>query len=161
MADTIREQVIQALKGLVEHITAVNGYNTNVGNAVYRGLVNADMESTGALSFIFPGQDAAEPHMGAQILTMPVEVAAIHSLWTKDNDGNIVSYNASILGEEILGDLIRAVVGGRDDINIIEDLAYTGGGISDYPAPEDQVLWVQANFEVVYAITIGDPYSQP
>jgi len=163
MADTIREQIIQDLKAQVEKINTENGYNTNIGSLVVRGLAleEVTIEDTPAFSFLFPGAETTEKEMGVYLITMPVEIDAVHTLWTTDTDGNLTSYNASVLGEQILGDLIQGVIGNRSSVIKADEIAYTGGGIEDYPGPEDQVLWVRTAFDVRFAITIGDPYSQP
>ena len=152
MADTIRELIIQDLVAQLETLTIVNGYNTSVGQIVQRGLIPLDMTQQAAAVFVQPGVESAEREYGDQVLTMPVQIDAVHSL-----GGD----NASVLGEQVLGDLLSCLIGGRDNISRIESLVYSSGGIEDYPAKEDQLLWVQMSIEITYITVLGDPYSQP
>jgi len=152
MADTIRELIIQDLVAQLETLTIVNGYNTSVGQIVQRGLIPVDMTQQAAAVFVQPGVESAEREYGDQVLTMPVQIDAVHSL-----GGD----NASVLGEQVLGDLLSCLIGGRDNISRIESLVYSSGGIEDYPAKEDQLLWVQMSIEITYITVLGDPYSQP
>jgi hypothetical protein len=152
MADTIRELIIQDLVTQLESLTIANGYNTSVGKIVQRGLIPVDMTQETAAVFIQPGVESAEREYGDQVLTMPVQIDAVHSLG---------SNNASVLGEQILGDLISCLIGGRENIDRIESLTYSSGGIEDYPTKEDQLLWVQMSLEITYITVIGDPYTQP
>lgn len=152
MADTIRELIIQDLVTQLGNLNTVNGYNTNVGQAVQRGLIPVDMTQQAAAVFVQPGVEAAEQEYGDQVLSMPVQIDAVHSL-----GGN----NASVLGEQVLGDLITCLIGGRSNIGRIESMTYSSGGIEDYPTKEDQLLWVQMSIEITYVIVLGDPYSQP
>jgi hypothetical protein len=152
MADTIRELIIQDLVTQLESLTIANGYNTSVGKIVQRGLIPVDMTQETAAVFIQPGVESAEREYGDQVLTMPVQIDAVHSLG---------SNNASVLGEQVLGDLITCVIGGKSNIGRIENLVYSSGGIEDYPTKEDQLLWVQMSLEITYITVIGDPYTQP
>jgi len=161
MADSIREQIIQGFKDQAEKITLANGYNTDVGAVVERGIADVRIEKTPAFSFVLPGTESSTREFGVYILTMPVEINAIHTLFYTDTDGVLQKYNSSVLAERILGDLIKGILGNRSNISLMDDINYTGGGIEDYPTPEDQLIWVRASFDIVYPTTIGDPYSQP
>ena len=152
MADTIRELIIQDLVTQLESLTVANGYNTSVGQIVQRGLIPVDMTQQAAAVFVQPGVESAEREYGDQVLTMPVQIDAVHSLG---------SNNASVLGEQVLGDLLSCLIGGRENIDRIESLVYSSGGTEDYPTKEDQLLWVQMSLEITYITVIGDPYTQP
>lgn len=43
---------------------------------------------------------------------------------------------------------------------LIEDIAYTGGGVSDYPQMTDAAVVVTASVTVQYSTDIGDPFTQ-
>jgi len=151
MADTIRELIIQDVVAQLGTLTTANGYNTSCGQDVRRGETEVPLADLPA-SVVLPGEDSAEHEFGQQNCTMPVEIHALH----KRGDLNI-----SVLGEQMLGDLISCLVGGRDSIGYIDRLHYSGGGIEEYPGPEDQALSVRASIEVEYTTLIGDPYTQP
>lgn len=152
MADTIRELIIQDLVTQLENLLLDNGYNTDLGQIVQRGLIPVDMTQKAAAVFVQPGVEGGVREYGVQTLTMPVQIDAVHSL---------AGENASVLGEQMLGDLISCVIGGRSNIGRIENMVYSSGGVEDYPTKEDQLLWAQMSIEVTYHIVIGDPYSQP
>ena len=152
MADTIRELIIQNLVTQLGTLTTANGYNTDLGQIVQRGLIPVDMVQNAAAVFVQPGVESGAREYGNQVLTMPVQIDAVHSLG---------SNNASVLGEQILGDLIACVIGGKGNIGRIEGLDYSSGGVEDYPTKEDQLLWAQISIEITYITVTGDPYSQP
>jgi len=43
---------------------------------------------------------------------------------------------------------------------LVDDIAYSGGGVEDYPAMKDEAVVVTATFTVSYMTTIGNPYTQ-
>jgi hypothetical protein len=43
---------------------------------------------------------------------------------------------------------------------LVDDIAYIGGGVEDYPATKDEAVIVTATFTVTYMTTIGDPTTQ-
>lgn len=44
--------------------------------------------------------------------------------------------------------------------NLVDDIAYAGGGVESYPAMKDEAVIVTATFNVTYSTAIGNPYSQ-
>ena len=151
MTDTIRELTLQDIVTQLENINTANGYNTNCGQNVARAQMEFLLESLPA-TMVLPGDESAERAYGEQSLTMSLDIYALH----KRDDTDI-----AVLAEQMLGDLISCLVGGQSNISYIDSLAYTGGGVDDWPAPEDQGLSVRASFEIEYTTVIGDPYSQP
>lgn len=148
---TIRELIIQGIVAQLETIRLVNGYNSDIGQVVQRGLVPVDLSTVPAVVFVQPGVESSTREFGQHVHTMPVQIDAVRTLEDR---------NASVQGEEVLGDLVQCIVGGRESVEHVEDIDYTGGGIEDYPTKEDQLLWVQVSVDVVYTTLIGNPYSQ-
>lgn len=139
---TIRELILQ---DLVTQLETLSGYGS-----IHRGktfFVYADLPCISLL----PGVETSERRYGKQVGIWPVTVHAIQA------QGDL---NVSVLAETMLGDLISTVISGRGNINRIEDIAYTGGGVEDWPAEDEQALSVQANFEIQYKTILGDPESQ-
>jgi hypothetical protein len=151
MADTIRELILQDIVSQLQTLTIANGYNTSCGQSVARARMEIAIADLPAISII-PGEESAQKGYGEQLHTMPLEVHALHKRGDLD---------MSVLAEQMLGDLISCLVGGQDSISYIDSLAYTGGGVDEWPAPEDQALSVRASLEVEYTTVIGDPYTQP
>ncbi len=151
MADTIRELILQDIVTQLGSLNTANGYNTNCGQNVLRGTTEIPLQDLPA-SVVLPGEESGAHEYGDQLLTMPLEIHGLH----KRGDLNI-----SVLGEQMLGDLISCLVGGQSNIGYIDRLHYSGGGIEEYPGPEDQALSVRASIEVEYTTLIGDPYTQP
>lgn len=151
MADTIRELTLQDVVTQLENINTANGYNTNCGQNVARAQMEFLLESLPA-TMVLPGDETAEHAYGEQRLIMSLDIYALHK--REDTD-------MAVLAEQMLGDLISCLVGGQDNISYIDSLAYTGGGVDDWPAPEDQALSVRASYEITYTTDIGDPYNQP
>lgn len=144
MSPTIREQIIRDVQTQLETLTA-SGY----GHA-HRGKTYFAHSDLPALALL-PGVETAERIYGEQRCTMPVTVHALQIV----GDNNI-----SELAETILGDLIQCLIGGRENIGNMDDIRYTGGGVEDWPAEDEQALSVQVSLEVDYCTNIGDPYTQ-
>jgi len=151
MADTIRELILQDVVAQLGNINTANGYNTNCGQNVARAQMEFPLDSLPGAAVI-PGDESAEHAYGEQSLTMALDIHALH----KRGDTDI-----AVLAEQMLGDLISCLVGGQSNISYIDSLAYTGGGVDDWPAPEDQALSARVSIEIEYTTVIGDPYSQP
>jgi hypothetical protein len=144
MADTIRESIIQDLVAQLETLTP-SGYGY-----VYRGRTYFEYADLPCISLL-PGVESSSRSYGEQQSTMPVTVHAIQVVG--DND-------PSVLAETILGVLIENIIGGRSNISNIDDIRYTGGGVEDYPAEDEQAISVLVNLEVDYSTNLGDPYTQ-
>ena len=144
MADTIRESIIQDLVTQLEILTP-SGYGY-----ICRGRTYFEYADLPCISLL-PGIESSSRSYGEQQSTMPVTVHAIQVVG--DND-------SSVLAETILGALIENIIGGRDNISNIDDIRYTGGGVENYPAVDEQAISVQMNLEVDYSFNLGDPYTQ-
>lgn len=142
MAETIRELIIQDIK---TQLAILSDYT------VYRGITQFQNEDLPVIA-MWPEVEDSERQYGIQKATMPVNISAIKIV------GDV---NPSVLGEQMLGNLITCIVGGRSNVSKIEDLRYTGGGVENYPEAEEQTIMVQCNIEVDYETLIGDPYNQP
>jgi hypothetical protein len=236
MADTIRERIIAAITTKLAEIRTANGYITELGQHVERAASNIAATDLPALT-LFPRVEESTKEYGKQVHVMPVEIKALQLLGTS---------NGSVLGEQMLGDVITCMIGteytraftsgGTYEIvagntitgatshatgivvavtlssgswaggnaagslrfrtqtgtfsaenldvgtntnvatiagaatqiqakdisggNLVDDIAYMGGGVEEYPAMKDEAVVVTANFSVAYMTTIGNPYSQ-
>ncbi|MFP5259299.1 MAG: hypothetical protein ACLGQH_09770 [Acidobacteriota bacterium] len=157
LSPTIRERIIR------EIVTSLGASNVDLyglqdWKSVQRGRVDYE---PGEVPFITvnPGQDTAtRTQYGRQTMKMEVGVIAIYP-----TDGPAVTSDASPseLAEIILGTLIQAVMAGTTALKaLIDDLAYTRGGVGDYPDETQQMTVVEAYFTVTYRIAKGDPYNQ-
>jgi len=151
MTDTIRELILRDVVTQLQKITTANGYNTDCGNNVARAKMEFPLAELPATSLI-PGDESAQKEYGEQLHTMSLEAHALHKRGSLD---------ISVLAEQILGDLITCLVGGQRNISRIDSLSYAGGGVEDWPGPEDQALSVRIGIEIGYTTVIGDPYNQP
>ena len=151
MADTIRELIITDIKVKLETIRIGSGYNTDIGQNVGRGQTEFDLSALPAISLL-PGIETASQVYGEQTCLMEVSVHALHSLG---------STNASVLGEQMLGDMLACLIGERASITRINSIQYLDGGVEEYPTPEEQVVTARVRVEVEYTTNLGDPYNQP
>lgn len=102
MADTIRELIIAAIAAKLAEIRTANGYLTEMGQHVYRAAADISTSLLPAIS-IFPRVENSEKQLfGKQANTMPVEIKGLSLLG---------GTNASVLGEQMLGDLIACMLG--------------------------------------------------
>lgn len=237
MADSIRERIIAAISAKLAEIQVANGYVTELGDNVYRGIMSIPTANLPAIT-VLPLIESTSREYGKQLCTMPVEIKGLKLLGTS---------NPSTLGEQMLADLINCMLGteytrtftsggtyqvvvgntvtgatsgatgkvvgvtltsgswaagnaagtlrfksttgtfvaenlnvganlnvatiasggvttiAAKDIsggNLVDDIAYAGGGVETYPAMKDEAVIVTATFNVTYATVIGNPYSQ-
>lgn len=149
MADTIRETLIQEIATALATVLTANGYNTECGQNVQRGIKQIDPDNLPAIS-VFPGIENATRAYGCSTCVMNLRLEGIAAFG---------SNNPSGVAEQILGDLIKAMFQPLDTID--GDVKYVSGGIEEYPEPGEKVIGVPANFEITYRTVAGDPYSQP
>jgi len=148
MSDTKRERIITALLLRASTITTANGYNVNMGANVFRAIPKIDPARLPAC-VVYPLIETVDRiGSGKCLCTMPIRVDCLVL---------VGSTNPSILAEKMLGDIRKAFMGTPVASLLIEEMAYTSGGTSDY-SKEDSVL-VVANFTVKYFTAIKDPYT--
>lgn len=101
MADTIRERIIQNIMARLSLIRTANGYLTNAGAYVYRVRKRlSEDELPGCV--VYPRTEDGEVIYGRQVCDMPVDVEAAAIFGET---------NPSIVAEQLLGDLIDALIG--------------------------------------------------
>lgn len=101
MADTIREKIIKAIATKLGTIRTANGYVTEIGTKVDRGLTLDDPDNLPRIA-MFPGREEANKITRAYVCSMNVRVLA---LFAADDS------NPSELSEKALGDLVKCVCG--------------------------------------------------
>lgn len=121
--DTIREQIISAMKSRAEQIKKTRGFNTDLGNNVIRAFnIPVGYEDIPAMS-LFPNPEEETGNYGNPSRLMPVRIIG---------QDKIGSFDSSVKGEQIKGDLEEAFSGQQ----II--LPFTSGG--DYPISVGQII---------------------
>jgi len=152
---TIREQIISSIVSELADIKTANGYETNMGNTVKRGIRIIDKDRLPGVA-IFAHVENNEPLSGRNNLKMNIRIEALA------NFGNV---NPSVMAESMLGDLIKKAesltISKKNSANgLAESIQYSEGGIEDYPESGQQLIGVSAIFTVNYKTINGDPYSQ-
>ena len=157
MSDTIRERIISAIVSRLAAITIANGYNTDMGNSVFRVQHKLDPGDLPAC-VVWPRTEEADRNYGKQICVMPVRIEGL---------AVCISYtpldNFSVVSEKILGDMIRCICGGtlaQVTGGLADDVKYTGGGTDEYPDAGETTVGASAVFDIGYKYLSGDPYSQ-
>jgi hypothetical protein len=155
MADSIREQIVQALLTRLAAITANNGYHYNVRTAsVLRAnaRVTRVMEDTLPAIVLTDGAEVAERHYTAMMISMSVQ-CVLHF--------QPATVNESVAGNRALADLIEAMTNGDTTLGgLAEGIAYDNGDIQ-FPETGGDVMSAACAFRIRYLLTKGDPYSQP
>lgn len=154
---TIRERIIREIVvSLGETAGELRGLQD--WKDVVRGRTDYDPEELPLIT-VNPAQDrASRVQYGRQHLEMDVQVVA---LFPTALPAVAADATPSELGEAILGAIILAVMAGTDALNVlVDDIAYTQGGIADYPAETEQITVVEASYTIKYRTALGDPYNQ-
>jgi hypothetical protein len=153
---TIRELVIREVVALLAMLPGeLRGLQDWRG--VHRGRTGFDPEDLPAIT-ILPGMESpTKKQFGKQTVAMDISVQALFPTALPAVAGS----GPSEIGEAILGALILTVMAGADGLHaLVDDIAYTSGGIAEYPADTEQVTIVEAVFSIIYRTAIGDPYNQ-
>jgi hypothetical protein len=142
LADTIREQIVQAFVTRAGEIT---------GYSVVRSR-NPVSESDLPCINVIPGRDQAEARYGKVVSVFPITIEAIQ---TTDLDA------ASAAQEDMLGDLLTAFTDPSDPVSALaEHIRYTDGGPTGINQAKDAVVGVSIIVEVKYSTILGNPYKQ-
>ena len=151
MADTIREQIISAYVTRLDQITNGNGYNSNVGNSVFRALKIIEQEDLPAC-VLWPGIEESVNRYGQNECVFTVKVEAIMEFGDT---------NPSVIQEQLLGDLIKCMTDPEVVVTaLIESIEYIGGGPADQPEARETSTAVYAEFQIKYEFLVGNPYGQ-
>jgi len=110
---SIRKQIIAAIETRLADIQTANGYNTNIGSNIFRGIKIIDFSDECPATALFPQPDElSEDEYDQNKLIMPVAVQGLVE---------IGSSNPSDLAENMLADLIECLTGGE------WSMSYTSG----------------------------------
>lgn len=163
--DLVRERLMSVVMMRLQKITKANGYLTDFGAKVYRGLViNAEPE-TPSINFWDTDETSIKVGSALQENTLTIHVATYDKDTTLGDD----AVNPSGLctpAVNIIADIEQAMV--LDHVTGIKDptlgglaknLTYTG---SNYVTGLQPELWIQtvSTFTLIYNTRIGDPFQQ-
>ena len=153
MADSIREQVLAALKELLEEVTTGNDYNTDMGNNVNLGLRAPLEENDLPAMVVMEGVEnvQAEP-LTKNTCFLPVMV---HGYTTYDNDDD---GTWSQIGNKMIADIVKII--GTDTTlgGLVVDIE-PGQRTNEDPEGETKVQAVQVDFVIQYRTGYLDPYN--
>ena len=78
MADSLRQQIMDAVATRLATITTANGYETDAGDNVYEwAVVPLDQGDLPALAYKDSGEDIVDETVGEQIRTLRIDIVAI------------------------------------------------------------------------------------
>lgn len=162
MSLTIRDSAIRELVTLLGAFS----WTSITDPTVDKGRLIADPDvAPPPRIFVLPGieQNEAGPYAKHDI-TMPVEVYVTEAIGTQNPDE---------LGQAVLGELIKCVIGvettgdggaieksGGMSTTYADSVRYLDGGVTAYPASLGaHILVIAATFEFKYQTNYGDPYT--
>ncbi len=148
MADSIREQIIQAVAARMAVIRTASGYHTDCGQNVSRCIPFTDASHLPRIS-IWPKSEnytlTASGYLHAQ---MKLDIEA-HSV--------IGNLPVSVLVEQMLADLLRATGYPPGICSLVDDMTLDSGGVSTYPGVGDRVAATLVSLTVTYQFPFGEP----
>ncbi len=151
MADTIREQIIQAIIARAGTLRAANGYNTDCGQGVKRAEKDLEPKDLPAV-VAWPQPEEAERRSGKNICTTQIKLETYMEFG---------AVNPSVVQEQMLGDLIKCVTDPAAPVTpLADDIFYKEGGPAGQPEAGESITAVVATFEIKYSYKIGNPYEQ-
>ena len=166
--NTIRELIILeflARAAVIVNTGSPQAYSTNIGSNVIRARKSLDPDELPAI-VVWPLQEENTNAYGKSKHVMQIRAEGVCKFGTTD---------PSVIGEQILGDLIKCFTSPTWDRRRIvtspaspvtynspyaESIVYTQGGTDS--TMEDGAIAVgsQATFKVTYWTKIGDPFNQ-
>lgn len=154
MADSIREQIIQAVVARAGLIRTSNGYNTDVGEDSVRATKTADAGTIQQVVVIPREETSEKTRFGKMSHSFPVDIHAFVAM-TPGTD------NASQKSEAVYTDLISAMTNPSSPIStLFESITHTGGGGVELADNESTLAGARATFEIKYITALGDPAAQ-
>ena len=152
MPKTIRQQLNEEILAQAQTILPANDYNHDLGTRAFLGHPFFSTDLVPCLIMV-PGIDQGNVQYGVQVHVSEWECYAIVQV---PEDRSLIP---SVI-EEVMGDLIRGIIGGRGNVSLAEAIGYIQSGPMEYPGQADQIIRIQFNFEVEFHTVIGDPYTQ-
>ena len=150
MAETLREKIIKAYVTRLAGILTASGYNINAGASVYRAQITINPDDLPAI-VVWPKPEESKENYNSNFCDMALRCEVMAAFG---------STNASIVQEQMLGDLKKCMLISSTPITYVDEISYVSGGPTEQPPGEDTVTAIFGEFRIIYHETIGDPYSQ-
>ena len=149
MADTIREQILQAVVTRLKTITVANGFNLDIGDKVFRARPTGD-DSVLPWAVLWDSSEAATRQYGLRVVTMDivVEILSKYTLVT----------GASQVGNQALGDILKAMPESDAWGGLARDTKYQAGQTA-FPSDGDTTAGVKVSFSIEYTTGLNNPYA--
>lgn len=153
MRDSVRLEIIKALKAQAQTITIANGFNTDAGHQCEIGRKHWEPEDKPIIS-ISPGVGTIANEYGENIHTLPVRVDLLDKFELTDSAYEKV--------EHILADLTEVMADTMDTITngLADDLVLTESGVDNYPDEQAAYVGCHVSFNIIYRTRRGNPYEQ-
>lgn len=148
MANTIRQNILAALKARLQTILIAGAYNTNLGQQIHYDLATSLNDSQTPACKYQAREDNIQQRFGSEVRTMPIhaEISAVGN--TADDDV-----------EKAIGDFIACLA--ADDTLSGNCKDVTNFIVGDPIIDHQSVFSVQVpiRFEIIYATLINNPYT--
>lgn len=149
-ADSIREQVVQAITARLATMTEAGGYSMTPG-VVARAVRQFEPGQLPAVS-VWDQDEESAPGYGFEARAMTVLVECF-------TDASGEDYSTA--GNRLLADVKRALLSYSTPLDdLARDVAYEGGTIN-YPEPGGDVVATEQRLIFTYLETLGEPDQQP
>lgn len=152
MSATIRQQIIQALEN---RLAAYTWIEIDPEVSTGRVIFDPDTDPLPVITIVAGVETSERTRYGSDKRTMPVDVSALISI----SDAK----DAFEIGEPALGELHKACFHGGE-LPVGDDfvsLAYTGGGIVDYPGElGPAIITIAVTLSVIFETDSGNPYNE-
>jgi hypothetical protein len=152
MADSIREQILQALQTKLEGITPGNGFDLDTTGRISRCVRSHDPDNLPAV-VLWDGPEVPEHKAGFTKQLMEFTVEVLVSVADSDS--------ASAPLNQWMAEIIKGITQGDTSLTgLVEATQYTGAE-TQYSTVQSDAASVLINFQVIYNTVRGDPYTQP
>jgi len=155
MADSIREQVLIALKTQLEEIQTGNDYMTDMGNSVHRGIRSSlEVDDMPAMVILEETEDVSQGPIGRNTCFLSVVVHGQYAYTANDS----ANKNWSTIGNYMIADIVKCIGADTTLGGLVIDIFPGTRSIGD-PEPETNIMSVEVGFTIHYQTNHLDPYN--
>lgn len=151
MADSIREQIVQAVLSLTQSITKDNGYETDIGLRMERAR-RSFSESDLPGGSVWANSEASARDYESTQQALDVAIDGHHEV--------VKNETSDVTANRMIADFRKAIETYDSTLNaLVSGIQYTQAD-PEYPDDGSSVVSVTVKYEITYDTVRGDPYTQ-
>ena len=147
MADSVRQQIVDAFITRLRTITTINGYETELGSNISEGRTEEWQESELPGGDVREGEESIEVSDPQHSFTLPLELEV-----------KVAGATSRATVRKIIADVTKAI-GASKFSSLIVYIRPVSNGEPDFDKKDKLFGSITMSFEVVYVTVAFDPYN--